>query len=56
MMPIKQVLSFSKKTNNIKKENITSNELKMIFRKKETDFTRDRKLPFENMIILILQK
>ncbi len=33
MKPIKQILSFSKKTNNIKKENITSNELKMLFRK-----------------------
>lgn len=56
MKPIKQLLSFSKKITNIKKENIISNELKMKFRKNKKDFTRNRKLTFENMIILILQK
>jgi hypothetical protein len=56
MKPIKQVLSFSKKIIIIKKENIISNKLKMKFRKNETYFTRNRKLTFENMIILMLQK
>ena len=56
MKPITQVLSFSKEITIIKKETIISNELKMLFRKKETDFTRNRKLTFENMVVLILQK
>lgn len=56
MEPIEQVLSFSKEITIIKKEIISSNGLKMLFRKKETDFTRNRKLTFENMVVLILQK
>ncbi len=56
MEPINQVLSFSKEITIMKKEIILSNTLKMLFRKKETDFTRDRKLTFENMIVLMLQK
>ena len=56
MKPIKQALSFSKELTIIKKEEIISNELKMKFKKSEKDFTRNRKLPFENTVILILQK
>jgi len=52
----KQLFSFPQKSFNIWREKIYSNELKMKFRKKETDFTRNRKLTFENMIVLILQK
>lgn len=56
MKPNKQLFSFSWKIFSIWIEKIYSKELKMKFRKKETDFTRDRKLPFESIITLILQK
>ena len=39
-----------------KAKGINSNEIKMLFRKKAEDFTRDRKLPFNVMVSLILQK
>jgi len=56
MKPTKQVFSFLWKSINIKKEKLKSNKIKMLFRKSEKDFTRNRKLTFENMIALILQK
>jgi len=56
MKPNKQLFSFWWKSFSIWIDKIYSKELKMKFRKKETDFTRDRKLPFEKIITLILQK
>jgi hypothetical protein len=56
MKPIEQMLYFSKKTINMIVEKINSNEIKMQFRKNKTDFTRKRKLPFNIMVVLILQK
>ncbi|MDP2090977.1 MAG: IS4 family transposase [Candidatus Gracilibacteria bacterium] len=56
MKPIKQTLYFSKKTINITRKLINSNEIKMIFRKCEKYFTRNRKLTFGIVVNLILQK
>jgi hypothetical protein len=57
MKPIyKKELSFSTKSSTIAKILIKSEKLKMLFRKLEKDFTRNRKLTFENMIVLMLQK
>lgn len=57
MKPIfKKEFSFSTKSIKIWKKFNKSNNTKMLFRKKETDFTRNRKLTFENMIALILLK
>lgn len=56
MKPIEKILYFSKETINMIIEKINSNEIKMLFRKKAEDFTRDRKLPFNVMVSLILQK
>ena len=56
MKPKEIALYFSKKTINIIKEIINSKEIKMQFRKSEKDFTRNRKLTFEIIVNLILQK
>ncbi|MCI5118609.1 MAG: hypothetical protein D3913_11770 [Candidatus Electrothrix sp. LOE1_4_5] len=53
---IGKIFSFSRKTVNLEKETIKSKKLRMKFRKKEKDFTRERKLTFENMITLMFQK
>ncbi len=53
---IGKIFSFSRKTVNLEKETIKSKKLRMKFRRKENDFTRKRKLTFENMITLIFQK
>jgi len=52
----KKELCFSTKSIKIWKDFTKSDKTKMKFRKKEKDFTRDRKLTFENMLILILLK
>ena len=52
----KKELVFSTKSIKVWKSFNKSNNTKMLFRKKETDFTRDRKLTFEKMIALMLLK
>lgn len=57
MKPIfNKEFSFSKKIIKISGRISKSNNTKMLFKKQKKDFTRDRKLTFENMIVLILQK
>jgi hypothetical protein len=52
----KKEISFSKKNSTIIEDLLQSNILKMLFRKLEKDFTRNRKLTFKNMVVLMLQK
>ena len=57
MKPIfKKELAFSTKSIKIWENFSKSNDTKMLFRKNKTDFTRDRKLTFENMMVLMLLK
>ena len=57
MKPNKQkILSFSKKTVILIKKILSSNFLKENFRKTDKDFTRNRILTYDNMLILLLQK
>jgi hypothetical protein len=56
MKPKELILYFSKKTINMMKEIIKTNEIKMQFRKYEKDFTRNRKLTFGIVVNLMLQK
>lgn len=51
-----ELVSFWEKTIILERETITSDLLKINYRKSEKYFTRDRKLTFENMIILMLLK
>jgi len=51
-----EILYFSKKTVIFMKEFILSENLKINFRKTDKDFTRNRILTYDNMIILLLQK
>jgi hypothetical protein len=52
----KQLLLFLRKMNKVFRQEIESKETIMKFRKSVEYFTRERKLPFKNVIILILQK
>ena len=56
MKPKQLALYFSKKTINMMKEIIKTNEIKMRFRKYEKDFTRNKKLTFGIVVNLMLQK
>ncbi len=53
---IEKALYFLEKTINIEQEILKSRVLKLKHRMKDKDFTRNRKLTFEIMIILMLQK
>lgn len=50
------LLYFSKKTVTVLQEKTSSQELKEKYRKRETDFTRERKLTYKIMLLLLLQK
>jgi hypothetical protein len=53
---INKNLYFSKKTVILIKKIIHSEYLKERFRKTDKDFTRNRKLTYDKMLILLLQK
>lgn len=56
MKKIEKILDFTKKSAIILKEIVSSEYLKNNFKKEKKDFTRNRKLTFDNMLILLLQK
>lgn len=53
---IYEIFYFSEQTVILIKENISSEDLKINFRKTDKDFTRNRILTYDNIIILLLQK